>query len=210
MKRFTAVIEGIPVGLMMHRCPTEAALENPVVKRGGDPDSAEAIAEGFAYRTAEGELYLDGHAIQLAMTEAAAGWQVAGKGRKTWKSDVQTLVGIRPHEIVLRDKEGKPIETYTICTSTVPNAQGNRVVCHRPLIPEWQAQFEIEVGYADIPGFDDIPDQVIRQILVSAGGKPGVGAFRTNKDYGKFMVVSLKRDGVEIATNQTVTAPDDA
>lgn len=59
---------------------------------------------------------------------------------------------------------------------------------HRPMLPEWELEFNI------IFDDSDIPPEVLKNVLDWAGQFSGIGDWRPNKGgkYGKFMITKFE------------------
>jgi hypothetical protein len=175
-------IKGIEPGLLQHRFPMEADVQNPnPVKRRGDvTDTAQAQAELAAYRDDEGHLVQPAEHIFQALVKAAGGFQVKGQGKKTYKDALKGSLLIAPdyirHKADEFDIDQRPVRI-----------QAARVLRYRPLLRDWELSFTLTV-------IDDLalPEAVLHGVLVDAGQKVGIGDYRPR--FGRFIVTRFERE----------------
>jgi len=178
MQKIKVTIKGISP-LLMNRFPeSEGKLEEKSKKRMGNPDY-DKEAEQKLYKLPNGTLYQPASHIEGCMIKASTGFQIAGKRKKTYKDLVKGSVFVTPDAIPHK------IQKYNIDRrSVVVPATRGRVMRARPILNEWSLSFTIEIRN------DQLPIEVIKQILDTAGNEIGIGDFRPR--FGRFIVTEFK------------------
>ena len=146
----------------------------------------EEEAEGGTYRTAEGVLAVPAIAVRNAMITAAAGFKYK---TRSWKGFV-SHVEIRPAELLpLFDSQERPVTTYEIDLRRAVIKGRGAVARARPLIRDWRASFTFVADTEMLP--HDRPRDLLRQFLLDAGARIGVGDYRPEKTgwFGRFTVL---------------------
>ncbi|UCD07260.1 MAG: hypothetical protein JSW41_05560 [Candidatus Aenigmatarchaeota archaeon] len=168
-------IEGIRP-LLQHRFPDVGEAEKKSKKKTGSIDYS-LEAEKSAYRDEKGNLYQPSTHIEGALVKGAVNFQITGKGKKTYKDLVKATVFVEPEAIP------HEIQDYEIDSRPVV-IQRARVVRYRPRLDEWKLKFKIQVRD------DQLPKEVLKEILEYAGNNVGIGDYRPR--FGTFMVTSFK------------------
>lgn len=176
--------------LMQHRFPMP---EFETMGKGGHQQTgAKDYREEwrqYLYTTSDGEVFQPAVHFEGAMVKAAAGFKITGKRGKTYKDLFQGNVFVAPDEILhgiktpeILDTDGdKPL--YLDMRPVVVNRA--RVVRIRPTFkPGWELEFEISV--ID----DQIPSEIVFDVLNLAGKTIGIGDFRPR--FGRFQVVHFE------------------
>lgn len=192
MYRVAVVVEGTGRGLLMHRFSPEgqADLDRTVKKAGRVHSAPEIEAEQAAYRLDKadgqdkGQLCLPATHFLGGLTAAAAGLQVKGRGKKSYKGAFQGNVEVLPDFIGLTDEKDQPVFQYAIHSEPV-RIQKGRVMRHRPHFKAWRMAFTIEVLDKDIP------IEVVQAALDEAGRSKCVGDHRPR--YGQFRIAKFER-----------------
>jgi len=111
---------------------------------GGKPDpnvSDEEIAELVMYKTEEGKLYQPAEHIERSMQKA--GVQFKYKGKKTYLDFIKSGVIVKPdfliHKIQIWEVDKRMVRIGTA-----------RIMRIRPILKEWELDFELEVINPDI------------------------------------------------------------
>ena len=182
MKTFEVRIEGV-TPLLQHRfgeAAETASSSRKVMIKAVDPREE---AERTAYRSADGTLYFPGAAIARLLREAGGGHKARGS-RKSLKYIVPSAVLVNDDEISLLDGT-EPARGFEVDSRpvTIPATKG-RVMRHRARLNRWAAEFSIEIDE------DELPTDIVHQLLVEGGRKLGVGDFRPERGgpFGRFMV----------------------
>ncbi len=180
MRVFNATIEGVSPGLLQHKFPDIVAeqLDNPVKPKLRQVLSREEEAELFAYRLKDGRLCQPGEHIFQALIKAAAAFQIQGGKKLTYKDAVKGGVLIEPEFI------SHEVNVYLIDSRPVVINRG-RIIRHRPHLPTWTLTFDLQVIE------DGIPAEVLKEILIRAGEKIGIGNYRPR--FGRFVVTSFQQ-----------------
>lgn len=181
-------VEGV-APLLQHRYPLpdfETLSKGGKVKT-GEQDYTQKWRE-FLYVTSEGEIYQPATHFDGAMTKAAAGYKIQGARGKTYKDLFKGNVFVSPDVILHGVKKPEELDTdadkqlYLDVRPVV--IQRARVVQVRPCFKAgWKLDFEISV--LD----DQIPHNVVNEVLQLAGRTVGVGDFRPR--FGRFMVTKF-------------------
>lgn len=135
------------------------------------------------YRNAAGKLYMPYTHIQGSLIEAGKKVKVKGQGKATYSKIVGYAVRVEPYEILHKKTK---LEKF-IVLAVNPNTKGRNPLC-RPMLREWEVDFHIDYDE------DEIPEEVLKTILDTAGKKVGVGDWRPQKKgpYGRFIVTEFK------------------
>jgi len=137
------------------------------------------------------ELAQPGIHIEAAMAKAASQFRVAGRGRSTYRDMVRAFVLVEPdmipHHISLPEKGGLTTDsTHPVYLDMRPVViQRARIMKTRvALSTGWSLVFTINV--LD----DQIPAEILHDILLTAGNAFGIGDFRPR--FGRFSVEEFK------------------
>ncbi len=146
----------------------------------------EEEAEGGTYRTAEGVLAVPAIAVRNAMITAAAGFKYK---TRSWKGFV-SHVEVRPGELLpLFDSNEEPVTSYEIDLRRAVIKGRGAVARARPMIRDWSASFTFVADLEMLP--HDRPRDLLRQFLLDAGARIGIGDYRPEKTgwFGRFTVL---------------------
>lgn len=153
--------------------------------------SPEEMAEKYAYRNENDELYIPGICIFSAIIEG-------GKFSKRGKSRVTTLKSsLIPAGVTLLEKECLlGTKTYEIDKrSTVVPATGGRIMTYRPVFENWEVSFTLEVDEEEFSAAE------VKTFVKDTGIKCGILAFRPSRKgwFGKFEIVewNIKNKGIK-------------
>jgi len=158
----------------------EASLEGDPPPRAGHRKAEDP--EVKLYKTPDGKIYTPYTHLQESMIDAAKNFQIRGKRRATYSKLFGCAVYVEPDVIIHKIQKW---EVFSI-SAVNPNTRG-RIMTHRPMLKEWEISFQI------VFDDDDIPEEVIKEVLDYAGRRSGVGDWRPNKKgkFGKFMVTKF-------------------
>lgn len=178
MKKIEVTIKGISP-LLMHRYP---GLDLDTKKRTGKPDW-KAEAEDALYKDPQGHLYQPASHIEGTLRTAATSFKIAGKRGASYARLVASTVDVTPeaipHKIEKWETDARPVVI-----------QRARVVRYRPKLPEWELDFTLTLND------DQLPTDVVKQILDQAGLYVGIGDYRPGSPrggkFGKFMVTRFE------------------
>ena len=178
MRTFGVTIEGISP-LLMHRFPEEGA-DSTIKKRTGAPDWKEE-AERSLYKTEDGTIYQPASHIEGTVKEAAKQFKITGRRGATYSKLVGSTVEVYPDYLVHKK------DSYVIDSRPV-RIQAARIIRYRPKFEDWALDFDL------ILHDEQVPSEVVKQILDHAGLYVGIGDFRPGKGgkYGKFMITRFE------------------
>lgn len=189
MYTVNVIVEGISP-LMQHRFPLPDFSD---IGKGGKVQTGEKDYsqewKAALYTTPDGQIYQPATHFDGALVKAAAGYKIQGGRGKTYKDLFKGNVFVSPDEILhgveapesLDNDADKPL--YLDVRPVV--IQRARVVRIRPCFKVgWKLSFEITV--LD----DQIPSNVVNEVLVLAGRTVGIGDFRPR--FGRFMVTRFE------------------
>jgi len=180
MKKFNVTIQGISP-LLMNR-PSAMIGDISKDKKGFKDDKGEK-ANDKLYVNQKGELYQPSTHIQGALIEAGKHKKVVGKGKATYSKIVGYAVSINPFEIKHKKQKW---EIFSILAVN-PTTKGRNLL-HRPILKEWELDFEVDFDETEVP------PTIMKELLDIAGRIAGLGDWRPQKKgpYGKFQVTSWK------------------
>lgn len=182
-------VEGI-APLMQHRFPLPdfEDLSKGGKKKTGETDYSQEWRE-YLYVTSDGEIYQPATHFDGALVKAAAGYKIQGARGKTYKDLFKGNVFVSPDSILHGIKAPESLDAdgskrlYLDVRPVV--VQRARVIRVRPCFaPGWRLDFEITV--LD----DQIPVNVVNEVLTLAGRTVGIGDFRPK--FGRFMVIRFE------------------
>lgn len=178
MKSYETEITGITP--LLQNKPEEYGFDVEwVEKKASNEYEQEAFKK--LYVDTEGKVYQPSHHIERAMIEGGKKIRVKGAGKSTYSKLFGSMVSIPVMEI------GHAKQDYEVhkCLVVIPSTKG-RVMRYRPMFREWVLKFVIEVE-------DEIPGDVVKQVLEIAGQYVGIGDWRPEKKgkFGKFQVTSF-------------------
>jgi len=189
MYQIECTIKGV-APLMQHRYPLPdlASMSKGGKKSTGEKDYSQEWRE-YLYVNAAGHIYQPSSHIEGAMIKAAVGFKVTGKRGKTYKDLFSANVFVDPVEILHGvdapeelDADGDKV-LYLDMRPVVVSRQ--RVVRLRPTFKSgWELSFTINV--ID----DEVPENVVNDVLLLAGKTVGIGDFRPK--FGRFMVTRFE------------------
>jgi hypothetical protein len=177
--------------LMQHRFPIPdlANLSKGGKKNTGVTDFSQEWRE-YLYVNKDGDIFQPAIHIETAMVKAAANFKIQGKRGKTFKDLVSANVFIDPleisHGIKIPEELDADADKILYLDIRPVVIQRARVIRLRPTFkPGWKLDFTINV--ID----DQMPFEVLNDILVLAGKTVGIGDFRPR--FGRFMVVEFQK-----------------
>ena len=181
MKKYNVTLQGISP-LLMNR-PTEMIGDKSKdVKR--ETATPEEQSELKLYEI-DGKLYVPATHLQGALVEAGKHKKMMGKGtsRATYSKVCGYAVEINPFEI---EHKKQKWEVFSVLAVN-PTTKGRNLL-HRPMLKEWEIDFEVV--------FDEnsIEPPVMKELFDIAGKIVGIGDWRPAKKgrFGKFQVTSWK------------------
>jgi hypothetical protein len=174
MFKINVTIKGV-ASLLQHRFADEKQDEAPKKVSGKRDFSGES--ELALYRLSDGTIYQPSTHIEGAMVKSAAKYQIGGRGKKTYKDLFKSAIVIQPDCIPHK------IQDYEVDRRAVI-INRSRIMRERPIFKNWELDFEIIVMD------EQIPMNVINQILTDAGQYIGIGDFRPK--FGRFMITKFE------------------
>lgn len=189
MYQVNVKVKGTSV-MLQHRFPIPSydEMSSGGTKHTGAKDYTSEWKESL-YTTEKGEIYQPANHFELAMVKAATNFKVIGKRGKSYKDLVSANVVIDPERIPFGIIAPEQLDTdadkplYLDLRPVV--IQRARVVRIRPAFkPGWELEFTINV--LD----DELPANMLQDILVLAGKTVGVGDYRPK--FGRFSVVKFE------------------
>lgn len=176
--------------LMQHRFPMPdfSDMGKGGKKQTGEKDYTQEW-KNYLYVNSSGEVYQPSIHFEAAMTKAAANFKITGRKGKTYRDLFSGNIFVSPDEILHGVEAPDSLDTdgdkrlYLDMRPAV--VQRSRIVRIRPTFkPGWELEFSIQV--ID----DQIPDNVLLDVLTLAGRTLGVGDHRPK--FGRFQVVHFE------------------
>lgn len=181
MKRFQVTLAGVEPGLLMNRFSIEEQAEvGKTSRKKKNRNTMEEELERAAYRKSNKELYLPSEWLFQSLLKAAGEYTVSGRGKKTYKDYIKSVIIIEPDQIGLGTKKYQADSRPVVIRAT-----GGRIMRHRPHLPKWKAKFNIVILDEDM-----LDQETLQMILTRAGQIVGIGDYRPR--YGRFLVESFK------------------
>lgn len=179
MKKFKVKIEGT-TALLFNRF-IEASIDSKTKKRAGAVKDTN-IEDKF-YKDGRGIICIPATWIYGSFVEASKNFKITGKGKATYSKLVGSTLHIYPDMFPVSPQTWKP---YSI-SAVNPMTRG-RMMITRPRLDKWIVEFFIEFNE------DDIPIEVMKNIIDYAGQYTGIGDWRPSKkgQFGKFMAVKFE------------------
>lgn len=180
-KMVNATIKGISP-LLMNR-PDMLEIDDKAKKKEAGVDILTHQYETKQYRNSSNDLYTPDTHIKGALVEAGKNIKVKGKGKATYSKIIGYAVIVSPPEILHKKTK---TERYTVLAVN-PNTRGRNPVC-RPMLKEWELDFNIEYDS------NEIPEEVLKEALDYAGKRVGIGDWRPAKKgtFGRFIVTKFE------------------
>ena len=178
MKTVIVSIKGI-TPLLMHRFPMDGA-DAPGKKRTGVPDW-QAEGERGLYKDEKGQIYEPASHLDGAIKQAAKSFKIQGRRGASYSKLVASTVVVVPeavpHKLIKYVIDARPVVI-----------QRARIIRYRPRFDEWALDFTLQL--LD----DQLPVDIVKQVLDHAGLYIGIGDYRPDKGgkFGKFMVTKFE------------------
>jgi hypothetical protein len=149
-----------------------------------ETDTPKELAKDKLYEL-DGKLYVPATHLQGALIEAGKQKKMLGKGssRATYSKVCGYAVQIDPFEIIHKKQKW---EVFSILAVN-PTTKGRNLL-HRPILKEWEIDFEVVFDEEQI----EVP--VMKELFDIAGRIVGIGDWRPAKKgrFGKFQVTEWK------------------
>ena len=176
MKEVEVEVKGISA-LLMHRFNSDEPDSKSVKKTGRKDYKAEL--ENALYKLPDGTIYEPASHLEGSLIKAAGNFQISGRGKKTYKDLIKSAVFVSPDAIPHLKQHYENDARLVV----VPATRG-RVTRYRPRFDEWGLRFTIQVTD------DQLPLEVLKEILDYAGRSVGIGDFRPR--FGRFIVTRFE------------------
>ena len=178
MKTYNVTIKGT-TPLLMHR-PSALIGDISKEKTQKEITPMDYAKEGL-YINPKGKLYQPATHILGSLIEAGKDQQVVGKKKATYSKIIGYAVSIEPFEIEHKNQNWK---VYS-CLGVINRG---RVLIHRPILNEWELNFNV------IFDEEQIPPSILKEVMDRAGKFAGIGDWRPQKkgSFGKFQVTGWK------------------
>ena len=180
MKKYEVGIQGISPLLMNRPSMLIGDISKDSKPRTNDPKEE---AKKKLYLNPKGKLYQPSTHLTGALIEAGKHKKVVGKGKATYSKIAGYAVEISPYEIVHKNQEYEVFSTLAVN----PNTKGRNPL-HRPMLRNWEIEFEVTFDETEIA------PSIMKELFDIAGRIVGIGDWRPAKKgpYGKFQVVNWK------------------
>ena len=178
MRKYNVKIQGISP-LLMHR---PSGLIGDISKEKNQKEmTPKEHAEQSLYIDSKEQLFQPATHLEGALVEAGKSQAVIGKGKATYSKIMGYAVEINPFEIIHKKQKW---EIFS-CLGVINRG---RVLIHRPMLKDWEIEFEI------IFDEEQIPASILKKCLERAGKYVGIGDWRPAKKgrFGKFQVIEWK------------------
>jgi len=179
MKTYSITIQGTSPLLMNRPSALIGDISKDKKPHSGD---SQLEAESKLYEL-DGKLYQPSTHLQGALVDAGKHKKVVGKGKSTYSKIVGYACEINPFEIVHKKQKW---EVFSILAVN-PTTKGRNLL-HRPMLREWELDFEVTFDETEVP------ESIMKELFDIAGRIVGIGDWRPAKKgrYGKFQVVHWK------------------
>ena len=179
--KLNVTIKGI-TPLLMNRPDMLDITDKAKKKKSGEDKLTKQFKEK-QYLTSEGKLYTPATHIRGALIQAGKQIKVKGKGKATYSKIIGYAVMVEPEAIIHKNQK---LERHVVL-GVNPNTRGRVAIC-RPMLKEWELDFQITFDS------EEIPIEVIEEALNTAGKTVGIGDWRpaTKGIYGRFITTKLK------------------
>ena len=182
MNEYSVTIEGT-TPLLFNRF-IEASISSKTKKRAGA--TKDVVVEDKLYKDGKGKICIPSTWIYGSLIESAKNFKIPGKRTATYSRLVGSTIQINPEMFEMFPQNWEP---YTI--SAVNPATRGRIMTTRPRFNKWKVTFNI------IFNEDDLPLEVIKNVIDYAGNYVGIGDWRPAKkgQFGKFIVTKFEEAG---------------
>jgi hypothetical protein len=163
--------------LLQHRYRFKDELEEKTTRKTGRHDYTDEWKQSL-YVDDSGGIYEPASHIEGALIRAASNFQITGRGKKTYRELVRSSVFVAPDAIPL----GKEKPDFIHKARVIVNRSA--VERLRPAFRVWELTFTLSV--LD----EQLPKEVLQQILEHAGRACGIGDYRPR--YGRFRIARFE------------------
>jgi hypothetical protein len=158
-------------------------LRGKIIERAGVNVEDSKKAEFACYRNTDGKCYIPKEHIKGALIDAGSYHKSkVGSKSKSMTTIVAGMFRISPAELIVPDYD--KIDKRSVVNNNVKG----RVMKTRPQWTSWEVTFILDTGD------DHFTDELLVDIINTAGRRCGIGSFRVNKkgEFGQFKVESFK------------------
>jgi len=177
MKEYNVKIKGTTPLLFNKFAPD--SIKSQVKKRSGAVGKKDV--KDKLYLTTKGKVYTPSTHLLGMLINAGKQFKIQGKGKSTYSKLIGSSVEVNPDVIEHIKQEW---EEFTI-SAVNPSTRG-RMMVTRPMMNSWELAFRLKFT-------DDIPEDVMKNIIDYGGQYVGIGDWRPDKKgkYGKFIVTEF-------------------
>lgn len=184
--KISVKIQGL-TPLLMHRFSDESYNAG---KQNKDLTPRE-LAEPYAYRLKNGELYIPIDAMMSAMKYGGK-FHTVGKNKVTTNKSSLVPAGITMLDLYMKlgakdfEVDSRPVTNNAL--------GGAKIISHRPRIDKWETNFQMDVDDLIFKDSKMGTEARVRAIVDDAGKKAGLLSFRPSCGgiFGKFIVIKWK------------------
>jgi len=178
MDKISVRIEGISP-LLMHRFPVDGNEKKSKVK---NQTKTRDDVESYLYKDDDDKLVQPSTHLIGAMKKAGAKFQIPGQGKTTYKNVMGSGAVLIDPDMIPHELQHWDVDVRSCVV------QRARIIRSRPVLKKWALSFEIE--FDD----DEIPLQVLQEIIEYAGRRVGIGDYRPEKGgpFGRFRITKFE------------------
>lgn len=178
IEKYSVIIRGI-CPLLMNKFDENKETNKPLKSGSGNRDP-KIEAQNALYKNTKGIISHPSSHIEGAMIRASTSYNMAGKGKKTYKDAFKGGIFVEPLMIPHKIQKWE-IDRRSV---VVPATRG-RIMKARPRFDKWELSFSI------INTDDRIRGETLKQILIDAGNYFGIGDYHPR--FGRFEVIKFER-----------------
>lgn len=175
-EKYNATIRGI-CPLLMHKFDDNKD-SNKLIKSGSENRDPKLDAQNSLYKNERGVICQPASHIEGAMIRASTSYNMAGKGKKTYKDAFKGGVFVEPQMIPHKNQKWN-IDSRNVMI------QRARIIRSRPRFDNWELSFSI------INTDERIRGEILKEILSDAGRYFGIGDYHPR--FGRFEVIKFER-----------------
>jgi hypothetical protein len=151
---------------------------NTIIKSGSKDHNPIEEAEIALHKNKEGIICQPASHIESAMIRASTSYNMAGRGKKTYKDAFKGGIFVEP-ELIPHKNQKWEIDSRNVVI------QRARIMRARPRFNEWELEFTI------INIDERIRKEILKEILSDAGRHFGIGDYHPR--FGRFEVIEFER-----------------
>ena len=179
MKEINVKIDGV-TALLFNRFMS-GQIDSETKKRPGA--NKELDIKDKLYKDGMGNVCVPSTWVIGSIIDASKNFKIVGKGKSTYSKLVGSSVNVNPELLIVTPQKW---EAYSI-SAVNPMTRG-RMMVSRPRMDKWSTTFRLSFNE------NDIPLEVMKEIVDYAGQYSGIGDWRPNKkgQFGKFIVTRFE------------------